>query len=419
MAPKTATVQGPSGLANLDLFAIAIGIRFVLMCLLPLAFDPKSTILTAATVSCSLIFMLFGALSLAANPWMNRSMPTITEGGYLSIFLLGMIGMLYYFSQNPQSAIYGWACDFAGCIGLLLIVRGQAKAPSIDLIQVIGLVGFIPLVIRLFLASRHGFDFILTQDIMHRNAFGYIACIGMIFATISVCTKRTMFSSSLLLFYAAMVVLSFSKTSWILAIVLLILSAVLNFSRGALIFVIVLVASMVAIYILLPSVPEMLSGYLDHYINASHNASITSRKEIWSWAWERMGQNPITYLVGYGYNSGSNFDFPGQGRIYSLHNEGVSALFSFGVVGVGLILLYLATIISSLPRLKYYSPTAYAATLVIGAVFLSRGYSEVSFTATVPFNFLMWIVLSLNVWAFLNSPMARPRPKVQDRRRAS
>lgn len=351
------------------------------------ATSASPTMATVAFTLTPLVFVLAGATSLLGGKLGGRLEAPASL--YMGLMLMGLVSLAVSRPQNFAYAVTGAAVDVSAFFAFASLA-GRGQAVDVRFVRNVFLAAMGLLTVFVVATADHrSIDFILHQKVLHRNAYGSLLGTGVVLSL--VCYLRRSGPIDLAILGASLlgVLLSFSKTTWMAIIVLLLAALLFRFSFRRLLVVVGVVGVGAFLATQSGTLMRALTMFGAEYVRNGRISTFTNRTYIWEWAHDKLAASQWSQLFGFGYDSASNFDMGQLGRIYSLHSDFWNAYYSFGIVGLVILaaiwLVYIGRVLRA-----WQSPEAILP-FIVGAYVLARGFTETSYGASVPNHTLFWV----------------------------
>ena len=358
------------------------------ICITFLAFQSEPTTGTAVSiaVSCAFVFLAWAA----SDGRMIGESRSVTARWLCAYLVFVALSLCWSDTKSPVVALMYWVGLAADCVSVFLLASGDESSEACRAIMtgfVIGsaIVGLIAWTLPTLPDLRIG-----NEDFLHPNALGYLLGIATLFAL-----NLSRHSQWITLFAAVCGVtllrtLSKASIAAFAAAVVLYLLRDSQMTRRAKMWIGFGSAAVIA------SSWGLLEAYANTYDQVNHVETLTGRTFIWAVAWEEALKSP---WLGHGFYS-FRFVIPAIGTFepWQAHNELLQQFFSYGMIGVALVVGLYWSFLRELRNARRREFATLAAAIMLFAVI--RGLVD---TERFDINYPLWL-LTLFILVLQASP---------------
>ncbi|MCR5876726.1 hypothetical protein LRS10_22745 [Phenylobacterium sp. J426] len=302
------------------------------------------------------------------------------------------MNLFFYQVPNPDFALLGLVVDLLSFLAVMALTRYQKLDIRPVLVSFVGSFAILTLA-ALERSTERGVDFILFQDFITRNAYGVTALVGVALAAAAYAVHGRLGHLLTIIIFLFGVTISFSKTSWLVAPIIVIVALLVRFDLRRALPAVAIAATAAVIVAMNPQITAPMVEYADNYSRTQNVETLSRRAEIWDWAQGQINRTAMTQILGSGYNAGANFDLGSLGRIYSLHSDFWTTYHATGLVGLALTFCAWGVYVRRVAGGWGRAEAALPATLAV--MILARGFTETNFGSSTPTHFLFWLGLGL------------------------
>ena len=371
----------------------AIGFFFAFrLCFAFVAFQSQPVVATAVSLALSFMFAFFAwTISSSAEASVARPRTLRWVWAYLALVATSL---LWSATGSTAAALGYWAGLAADCVSVYLLTRTNESAQrcySITNGFAVGaaLVGLIAWFAPTLPDLRIG-----NEDFLHPNALGYTLAIATLFAIHSARHSRFMACIALVCGVTLLRTLSKASIAAFAASFVFYLLRNSHMSRRS------KVSIGIAAGLLIAASWGLVEAYVETYGQTYHVETLTGRTYIWAVAWEEGLKSP---WLGRGFYA-FRYVVPvlGDFEPWQAHNEFLQQFFSYGVLGVGIVVGLYAAFVRLIRRNHSNEFATLAASLMVFV--LIRGLVD---TERFDLNYPLWL-LTLFIMA-LSPPTLEPQ----------